>query len=438
MAPSFFRRLVLCTALLCSASLAQACPNFRAAGDIVVGLRDDAVPFTDFETRTTAPNFQLGQEATGFSVALWQRVAGTLRVPDGAGGTRPAVVTPVRCDTIDAEELALIDGRIDVIISPLTITAARMASYDFSQQYISSGLAVAVPSRNAINFDVATQILKETVLSSVVFMAILGFLTFNLVMAVLIRWLLFSPEEAQAGGRFGGWARAMLEAVMRTFGLRGIGDSYKGARSKLFEIFLAVVGTALSAMFLGILTSAFVGSVGGQAQVRASALPTMKVATLHCSTAQALLASQYTAYADVLLETDARRVALETRAAELVCAPTAEDEALPVYAPIEGFSGEVVLAGSWPAAMRLLAENKVDAVLGDWVAMTYLSRNEYNGTIEVLPQVFRNEPYGWGISRAVPPELRRDIDRALIREMRDTRWRGELEDALGAGSVSPN
>lgn len=355
----FFRFLAALCFVSCSVLQAVACPDFRPVGDIIVGLRDEAVPFTDFEPNDTSGAFELGREATGFSVALWQRVAATLTVDDGAGATRPAQVVPVRCETIDAQELALIDGRIDVIISPLTITAKRMQDYDLSQQYISSGLAVAVPSKSAINFDVARDILLETVFSSTVFLAVMGFLTFNLLVAVLIRWILFAPSDGRAGGAVGVWVRAMLEAVMRTVGLRGIAEAYVGARSKVFEIFLAVVGTALSATLLGILTSAFVGAVGGQPQVRANALPLMAVATLHCSTAQMLLADEYDTFVGTLLETDARIEAVRALAQALRCERNARDEPLPIYDPIEGFSGQVMVAGSWPRAMRLLSEGKV-------------------------------------------------------------------------------
>ena len=139
-----------------------------------------------------------------------------------------------------------------------------------------------------------------------------------------------------------------------------------------------------------------------------------------------------------MLENDPRIEAIRARARALRCDRTARDEPLPEYAPIEGFSGQVIVAGSWPSTMRLLSEGKVDAVLGDWVAMTYLSRKVYDGAIDVLPQVFRNEPYGWGISPDVDPDLRRQIDRALIHEMRHSSWRPTLEAQLGAGSVSPN
>lgn len=416
--------------------IATACPQARptqadgSSFDLVVAMREKARPFTFFDD---------GGAQAGFAVALWEDVVETVRVPDGAGGTRVPTVQIVRCDTIDAQELALMSGRIDVVISPLTITSTRMQRYDFSQQYISSGLALAVPARSDINFSTAKTILKETVFSGTVAAAVLGFLSLNLVVALLIRWILFSPEERHAGGQLGACVRAGLEALMRTIGLRGIADGYSSAPAKVFEIFLAVVGTALSATILGILTSAFVGSVGTQDEIPARALPPLNIATLNCSTAQNLLQRQYLTYFESLPLDDGRRSPVAHRVIDLGCTPTPDDGPLPKYDQIEDFTGGVTLTRSWAEAMGLLAEGKVDAVLGDWVALTYLSRRDYAGKIDVLDNVYRNEPYGWGISRAsVSEDVRRQIDSALIDQMRDSAWRGKLERLLGQGSVSPN
>ena len=113
---------------------AKACPSGRPSGDLIVRLRQDAVPFTDFN--------EAGRP-TGFNVALWKEVAETLRVPDGNGGFREPDVTFVECNKINEQETALIAGHVDVVISPLTITSGRMQNYNFSQQYILSGLSGA-------------------------------------------------------------------------------------------------------------------------------------------------------------------------------------------------------------------------------------------------------------------------------------------------------
>lgn len=431
MSRSHFRHLTVASLVVATlwGSLAQACPQVRPEGDLIVGARKDARPVTYFEDGT----------AKGFAVNLWNDVVGSLSVPDGQGGTRPPDYTIVECETIDAQELALQEGRIDVIISPLTITSERMDKYDFSQRILSSGLSVAVPTQSAINFKTATKIITETLFAQKVALAVLGFLAFNFVAALFIRWLLFSPEDRHAGGKIGAAIRAGLEAIMRTLGLRGVSDGYKGATSKVFEIFLAIVGTILSATILGILTSAFVGAVGEQNGIPKSQLPPKRVATLNCSTAQALLQVEYRNYVHKYSNQDTIHDGLTKRAEDLNCTPTPDDGPLPTFDTIAGFPGEVTLTRSWAEAMKLLAEDKVDVVLGDWVAMTYLSRHDFAHKVDVLPKFYRNEPYGWGISRVhVSEDIRRDIDQALIKEIRDVKWRTKLEIALGSGSVAPN
>jgi ABC-type amino acid transport substrate-binding protein len=314
-----------------------------------------------------------------------------------------------------------------------------MRNYDFSQQYISSGLAVAVPARSAINFDIAAKIIRKTLSSSNVAAVIIAFLTFNLVIAALIRWIVFSPDERNAGGKFGIWIRAVLEALVRTVGLRGVGNDYISAASKLLEIFMAVVGTGLSATLFGLLTSAFVGSVGNQDDINPIELTTMRVATIYCSTAQTLLRQQYKKLTKIIHLNDPQKQLVNDRVNALFCPKTSAGKEIPTIEPIEGLEGQILLVDSWSTAMALLAAGKVDAVLGDWVALTYLSRQNYEQQIRVLPSAFFNEPYGWGISRAsVSEDIRSDIDRALINNLRDVAWRIKLEGALGAGAVSPN
>ena len=113
---------------------AKACPSGLPSGDLIVTLRQDVVPFTDFN--------EAGRP-TGFNVALWNEVAETLRVPNGNGRFRETDVTFVECDKINDQGAVLIAGHVDVVISPLTITSGRIKNYDFSQQYISLGLSGA-------------------------------------------------------------------------------------------------------------------------------------------------------------------------------------------------------------------------------------------------------------------------------------------------------
>jgi len=425
----FFLVALICAIASFGGAL-QACPTDRPDGDIVVALRGDAEPFSYFD-ETNAP--------AGFAYDLWKRVERSLQVPDGVGGSRAPDVTFVACNSIDGQEVGLVEGRLDVVIAPLTITALRMQSYDFSQQYLSSGLTLALPPSSAIDFAQAKDIVVETFLHPTVAQAVLLFLSFNFVMAFLIRWVLFASEDA-GSGRVSLWLRSLLESIIRTIGLRGVGDDYSTAIAKVLEIFLAVVGTALSATLLGVLTSAFVGSVGGEQRVAASQLTKMSIATLDCSTSQELLRTEYNTLLSSAVRGSAEYDALQMRVDELECnAADPQREDITVHDD-PALEGSVKLVTSWRQATNMLIEGKVDGVLGDWIALTYLSRQDtYSGQMAVLPNVYRNEPYGWGISRAsVPVALRGEIDRALIREMRKREWRKTIEDVLGTGSVSPN
>ena len=61
---------------------------------------------------------------------------------------------------LGAQLEALASGRLDLVISPLTITAERLERFDFTHQYLSSGLTVAQRSDGAIDFGYAAQILR--------------------------------------------------------------------------------------------------------------------------------------------------------------------------------------------------------------------------------------------------------------------------------------
>ena len=370
--------------------------------DVVVGLRN-APPFSALTS---------GGIAEGFAVDIWTSVEHELH--DENAITSSEIVL---CNTIADQEAALKSGAVDVVISPLTITGERLRRYDFSQQYLSSGLTLAVRSTSAIDFSAATQVIVQTVTQPGVVRAILIFLAANLVLALLIRLAIRAERSEAPSGQKSGWGETvdtMLEAIVRTSGLKGLSDRFTTLLGKMLEIFMAVVGTVLSATIFGVLTSAFVGTIGTSSTVPASVLPAMRVATLEGSTAQTFLLEQYRK--EGAADTDG------------ICVPAAQ----------AGPETTCLLYPGWPEAVFALNEGAVAAVLGDWIALSYQSRlDRYRGRIEVQSGVYLNEPYGWGITRS-RPALRAAIDRALIENMRDPRWRKRIEAYLGAGAVAPN
>ncbi|WP_300056550.1 transporter substrate-binding domain-containing protein [uncultured Roseobacter sp.] len=405
--------------------LAQACEAPEGAHDLVVAIRS-AEPFT-YAGPDGLPR--------GFAVDLWHSISTDI----------DKTTAFVSCDSIDAQEQALRRGDVDVVISPLTITAERMLTYDFSQQYLSSGLTLAVAQTGAIDFEVAIETITDTVFQPTVARAIILFLLLNLITAYLLRALMRSlPDDLDAEGEVGrgrAFMAYMLEAVARTSGLKGVGNGFRTLLGKVFEMIMAVVGTALSAMILGVITSAFVGAIGENPPVSSQALPGLSIAVLRCSTAQEFLRQEVTEAAFRADEGSVTQEGLKARAAWLDCAAHQDDNIRKVDAmPEDGLPGGVVLTPTWKEAVEQLYQGKVEAVLGDWIALSYMARRApYDGQISVQNSVYRNEPYGWAITRAGGNEdLRRAIDSALIVRMRDTDWRKRIENTLGSGAIAPN
>lgn len=356
-------------------------------------------------------DFDRRGEPRGLAIDIWALVERELRLEGGFGRTEFIV-----CPSIRDQGEALASGALDVVISPLTITAERMRDYAFSQQYLSSGLTVATRDSGAIDFRYATGIIRDTVTQPGVVRALLGFLVLNLVVALLLRWALRAEgqEFEREKGRIAAALDYMIEAVARTLGLKGVGDGFRGAAGKVLEIFMAVVGTALSATIFGVLTSAFVGAIGEQTALPAEEVVTRRVASLAGSTSQ-----------DFLQEVDLRLHGPRMW-------PLCVDRAL------AGPEDRCILTPTWTDAVAMLVSGEVDVVLGDWVALSYLARSDrFAGRVNVQAQTYVGEAYGWGITPG-RVDLRNAIDRALVDEMRQPGWRRRIEGTLGTGAISPD
>ncbi len=377
--------------------------------DVAVGIRT-APPFV-----TTDPV----RGRRGLTFDLWESIAEELAETRRIGCT--AFVDCPLGEQLDA----LARGDLDLVISPLTITAERLERLDFTYQYLSSGLTVAQRASNAIDFRYATGILRETVTHRGVPTAILAFLLANMVLAAFIaRGLSVSPGEPLPIRLY----RYVIETIVRTIGLKGIGDGGRSTPGRILEVFMAVVGTALSATIFGVLTTALVGSIGASREITLQDLGTHRVATLKDSTAEAFLGQirRDTAAPDPRLEPVSQRRGAPAPAAPVCVAPDEADA-----------ETACVAAGSWDEAMRLLVDGNVELVLGDWAQLTYLARQpDFAGRVAVQSSTFRLEPYGWGVSPR-RPDLRAEVDRALMRRVRSTEWRFVVQEYMGSGSILP-
>ncbi|MEM8572378.1 MAG: transporter substrate-binding domain-containing protein [Pseudomonadota bacterium] len=408
------------------------CTTPNTSADLVVAMRN-APPFI-------ASDAIRGQR--GFAFDLWTSIEKELR-EDGLIHTTTFVDCP-----LSAQLAGLADGTVDVVISPLTITADRLTRFDFSHQYLSSGTTIAQRSTAAIDFGYAASILGETLGHKGVPRAILIFLAVNAVLACLLAWVLRTRPDYEQIGREPLPIRAMrymLEAVIRTMGIRGMGDGLRGTASTTLDVFAAIVGAILSAIVFGMLTTALVGSIGGTRAVALTELPNMRVATLEGSTSELFLnslAKEHPPEQEPKAEEKTIRLALPAGRNRAPHHPHATASAARSHCVAANTSSEADLCigyGTWTDAMDALSDGRVDAVFGDWAQLSYLSRLvEYGGGLEVQGTTFWNEPYGWGISRNVPTELRAAIDRALVRRLRSPEWRFLVQEYMGDGAISPS
>lgn len=425
-----------------------SCPLPAPDTDVAVGVR----PAPPFITQDTI------RGRGGLAIELWQSIARDLQ-QQGIIGTTEFV----EC-SLDEQLKALAAGHLDVVVSPLTITQPRMARFDFTHQYLSSGITVARQHGDIINFGNAWNILKNTVAQPGVPHAIVFILLLNLFLAALVATSLKGHVDFDVishESRLLRILRVVVETISRTTGLYAMGDAFRTTLAKTLEAFMALVGTLLSAAIFGVLAAALLGSIGTQDDVSIGQLPTLRIATLGNSTSQLFIENlsrgamnkvRSTAFSAGADENSTRpRVSLTSRR-RMVTNLDEEAGMAPVLAglpqdlpPIDCKPATVAEADdrclttdSWVTAMQLLAAGKVEAVLGDWAQLSYLARlPQFNGNLQVQSAVFRNEPYGWGVNPH-RPRLRDAINAALIRRLRDVQWRDFVQEYLGSGSIGAN
>jgi len=446
--PAGFVLLVLVT-LTPVAALAE-CAEPADDTDVAVGIRN-APPFVTTDSI---------RGLSGLGVDLWRSIERDLQ---GRGLIDETEL--IEC-SLDDQLAALRAGRLDVVISPLTITGKRMESFDFSHQYLASGITVAQKSSSTINFGRAWEILGETVQQPGVPLSLLFFLLINMVLVVLVAIAIRSHVDFEVishESRIMRGFRVVLETVARTTGLLDMSSEFRSTLSKTLDAVMSIIGILLSATIFGVLAAALIGSIGTSSRVSLSDLMEMRVVTLEGSTSKSFIEemsrgweSDANVFTIVERADDDSGVARFTRrrTRRLLSSQgssktnsgydlfgTISDVSNPLSCePYAGADEEhqCVTTPSWREAMRLLEDGEVDAVLGDWAQLAYLSRlPAYKGRIDVQSEVFRNEPYGFGITPG-RPELRKQIDRALLQRIRNPLWRGFMQQYLGGIAIGAN
>ncbi|NLC35429.1 MAG: transporter substrate-binding domain-containing protein [Alcaligenaceae bacterium] len=422
--------------------VSAACPVPADDTDVAVGIRL-APPFI---TQDSIRGRQ------GFALELWQSIAHDLQQKGVIGKTEM-----IECSLHEQME-ALASGDLDVVISPLTITAERMALFDFSHQYMGSGITLAQQSSNVIDFGYAARIVFNTVTQPGVPRAILVFMVLNLVLAGLVSRVLKAHKDFEVidrEPRVMRWFRAGIETIIRTTGLQSTSSDFRSTVAKLLDVVMAIIGTLLSAIIFGVLTAALIGSIGVRHDVPLGQLPQLRIATLSNSTSQAFLEQfsrgQLNEGDDLVFAGPENKngVVIGRRWISMTAAgnarpvagsTVAEDRVGITCQPAElaDKQSRCITTSSWFEAMQMLAAGEVDAVLGDWAQLSYLARLPIFGSgLFVQSSAFRNEPYGWGINQE-RPDLRDAINQALLDRIRNPQWRFMVQEYMGSGSIGSN
>lgn len=337
----------------------------------------------------------------GFSIDIWERVGRAL------SNEHPEwQFAFVDCPTISGQIEALAKGDLDIVISPLTITAERMDLIDFSVGYLQTGLTVL--RQNSVSLDIeqeARSLLKVISNPLLIWIAIV-FLVLSLLLALVLYSAARKRDHPNTTPRHG------AEFIMRILGARGTEGGGTGFAARTLELLLSFLAAIVSTAVIGIFSTHLVVAMVSDEDIVAADLLDLRTVTLSLSSGQAFVETLFASH-DQPIECAPFEPALQNQS----CVTTI----------------------SYSDALDLIQNQQADVLVGDWIALSYLSRTpRYEGELVVQQQTISENIYAWGLSpKTVSKDLRNSIDKELIRMMRQPEWRRHLQNFLGDGFISP-
>lgn len=309
----------------------------------------------------------------GIVIDLWQQAA------DELGFTSTFEETD-----IDEMLAGLQEGRYDAAVAALTMTAEREARVDFLHPYYDAGLGIAVQPTG----DLSWLKLLRSVISARFFTAV-GSLALLLLLVGLVVWYVeryrnpeqFGGNTLQGIGSGFWWSAVTMTTV-------GYGDkapaTVAGRLVGLVWMFTSII--IISGMTAAI-ASALTVSQLSQGITGPEDLPGTRVGTVAGTTSEKYL----------------------------------RDHLINVR----------VAADSPEAALKALADGRVDAVVYDAPILRYLVNRKIDVDLKVLPREF--EPQNYAL--ALPPgsELREPLNRLILQRTRDRAWQQIVGQYLGGG-----
>ncbi len=299
--------------------------------------------------------FRDGADYTGFSVELWNEIAGEM------GLTTAWVEAP----NVKGILAAVGENRADMGIAAISITSEREEKFDFSQPMFESGLQVMVPAEGAAGFSLWRLLRYLTVGDMPYLLGLLGVL---ILIPAHIIWLIERrhPESHVARAYSPGIWQAISWAIGAAAGQQTENPRSGGGRA------LAALSILISLFFLTYLQATVTAAFTVQ-QLRGGIqgpddLPGKKVGTTTGSTAAKWL---------------------------------------------EGRGAKVTEFQAVTGAFEALEAGKLDAVVFDAPVLMYHAATAGRGKVEVVGPVFKKESYGILLPQG--SELRKPINAALLK-----------------------
>jgi polar amino acid transport system substrate-binding protein len=328
----------------------------------------------------SAPPFNIRQADgswTGISVDLWREIASDLNTDFEFKEIR-----------VDDRFRALMNGWIDVCVGPTTITAEREEVIDFTHQFFSAGLRVAMRTKDVTNdSNLIFPLLRE--LASLQVLKIVLLIFSILLIAAILIWLC---ERRKNPAHFGGQGKR----------LPGIG-------SAVWWSAVTMTGVGYGDLYPRTLTGRIV------------AVTWMFVSLVMISIFTATMASLLTAE-----KLGRQKVIQSPQDLKGLIIGTGPTTTALAYARQNHLSFRVLQGDQLLSALQ---KGKIDAVINDGPILSYEIHTWYPDQLVVLPIHLDEEFYGFAVKEG--SSLREPINRSLLERLAEPRWRDIVRQYLG-------
>jgi ABC-type amino acid transport substrate-binding protein len=307
---------------------------------------------------------------SGISIELWDQIAEELGLT-------------YELQEMDLQGLTrgLQDGTIDLAVAALTITLEREERVDFTHPFFTSGLGIAVSSRQAPGLrDLLGGLIQSGLLKVIVALILV------IMFAGFLVWFFerrHNPEQFGGGVARGVGSGFWWSAVtMTTVGYGDKAPKTLGGRM-LAVIWMFAAILMISGFTAAIATSLTVLRLHSPLQGPED-LPRFRVGSIGDSTGEAHLRRRGISSASFALATE---------------------------------------------ALDAVRDGQIDAVVYDAPILRYLSAREFVGEVQVLPHRLERQDYGFALPHG--SSLREPINRALLAIISDPAWEVSLTRYLG-------